>query len=157
MAGERCRRAGARGRHRRQVASHRSRAADQLAVDPIVDVTRVLAGRPARDASDAVLTLIHGADGSVVPFAPLAARLPFIVRAFRGVPAQLAQAADLKDLAHRYVDALCEIDDRPFHWIGGHSFGAVVAREMAALLEQRGKRQASWSVSIRRWRRHASV
>ncbi|WP_185634287.1 thioesterase domain-containing protein [Burkholderia contaminans] len=114
--------------------------ADQLAVDPIVDVTRVLAGRAARDASDAVLTLIHGADGSVVPFAPLAARLPFIVRAFRGVPAQLAQAADLKDLAHRYVDALCEIDDRPFHWIGGHSFGAVVAREMAALLERRGKR-----------------
>ena len=45
------------------------------------------------------------------------------------MPAQLAQAADLKDLAHRYVDALCEIDDRPFHWIGGHSFGAVVARK----------------------------
>ncbi|MEK2601735.1 thioesterase domain-containing protein [Burkholderia arboris] len=117
-----------------------SELADQLSVDPIVDVTRVLAGRAMRDAGDAVLTLIHGADGSVVPFAPLAARLPFRVRAFRGVPAQLAQAADLKDLARRYADALCEIDDRPFHWIGGHSFGAVVAREMAALLEKRGKR-----------------
>ncbi|MCA3843206.1 MAG: hypothetical protein IOB09_02295, partial [Burkholderia sp.] len=85
-----------------------SELADQLSVDPIVDVTRVLAGRAMRDAGDAVLTLIHGADGSVVPFAPLAARLPFRVRAFRGVPAQLAQAVDLKDLARRYVDALCE-------------------------------------------------
>ena len=116
-----------------------SELADQLRVDPIVDVTRVLAGRAMRDAGDAVLTLIHGADGSVVPFAPLAARLPFRVRAFRGVPAQLAQAVDLTDLARRYADALCEIDDRPFHWIGGHSFGAVLAREMAALLEKRGK------------------
>jgi thioesterase domain-containing protein len=121
----------------RQAASE---LADRLTDDPIVDVTRLLAGRPMFGASGVVLTLIHGADGSVVPFAPLAARLPFAVRAFRGLPSQLAQAADLTDLARRYTDALCDIDDQPFHWIGGHSFGAVVAREMALLLEKRGKR-----------------
>lgn len=114
--------------------------AGQFAAASIVDVSRVLAGRTAHDVSGVVLTLIHGADGSVTPFAPLAGRLTFPVRAFRGIPEHVEAALSLPDLARRYVDELCEVDDGPTHWLGGHSFGALVAREMADLLKSRGKR-----------------
>jgi acyl-CoA synthetase (AMP-forming)/AMP-acid ligase II/cytochrome P450/thioesterase domain-containing protein/acyl carrier protein len=59
-----------------------------------------------------------------------------------GAAAGEAPLESLADLAARYLDAISEIQPRgPYH-LGGHSFGGLVALEMARRLEARGEHVA---------------
>lgn len=111
-----------------------------LQLEPVVELSRVLAGLRSGRASGPTLTIVHGADGSAAPFAPLAARLATPLRAIRYLPNVGEACVSLSELANLYADRLLQIESSDTYWIGGHSFGAIVACEMARYLRARGKK-----------------
>jgi thioesterase domain-containing protein len=111
-----------------------------LQLEPVVELSRVLSGHRSDRASGPTLTIVHGADGSVAPFAPLAARLAFPIRAIRYLPNVAEACVSVSELAVLYADRLLQIESTDTYWIGGHSFGAIVACEMARHLQELGKK-----------------
>lgn len=114
-----------------------AKLAHTLAAEPIVELSRAL-GLPPAVTPQPPLYLVHGADGSAAPFAALAARLNCRVHAFC-----LRQAGrrlpSIQALAAHYVKHLLSTAPAARYRIGGHSFGAIVAAEMALILRGAGK------------------
>jgi len=80
------------------------------------------------------LIMIHGGDGSIAPFINLSEHLDFPCTGIQYVP---NQAASIPELASLYVEKLRQKQPQGPYWIGGHSFGAEVACEMAKVLQHK--------------------
>ncbi|WP_434428218.1 thioesterase domain-containing protein [Nannocystis pusilla] len=83
---------------------------------------------------------VHGIGGSAAGYAPLAARLGE-TQPFYALQASLDDAppASLAALAGGYVAAIRQVQPEGPYRIGGWSFGAIVAQEMARQLEADGE------------------
>ncbi|WP_215408857.1 alpha/beta fold hydrolase [Janthinobacterium sp. JC611] len=110
--------------------------AQTLEAESLVELSRAL-GLPAVTQQPA-LYLVHGADGSAAPFAPLAARLNCRVHAFSLREAGRRQPS-IQALAAHYVRRMLSASPATAYRVGGHSFGAIVAAEMATILRSVGK------------------
>ncbi|KAB8061752.1 alpha/beta fold hydrolase [Janthinobacterium violaceinigrum] len=111
--------------------------AHTLEAESIVELSRAL-GLPRAVTPQPPLYLVHGADGSAAPFAALAARLNCRVYAFSLRQAGRRQSS-IQTLAAHYVRLLLSTAPAAAYRIGGHSFGAIVAAEMALILRSVGK------------------
>ncbi|WFR78173.1 alpha/beta fold hydrolase [Janthinobacterium rivuli] len=111
--------------------------AQTLEAESLVELSRALGLPPAAKPQPA-LYLVHGADGSAAPFAALAARLDCRVFAFNLRQAGRRQPS-IQALAAHYVRRMLSGPPAAAYRIGGHSFGAIVAAEMATILRSVGK------------------
>ncbi|MGC5360539.1 type I polyketide synthase [Streptomyces sp. DT24] len=109
-------------------------------------LTRLL-GPERRKSPGPPLYLVHPIGGGALVYRPLAAALAescpthgFTARGFDGQGG--APRKDLCEMAAAYAEEL--LADRPEgeFWLGGSSFGGVVALEMARVLRLRGRRPA---------------
>jgi len=96
--------------------------------------------------SEKPLFLVHGVGGEVLSFKHLASRLPDKLPVFgiqaAGPGSQHPTPVEIPDLAERYADAVASADSEGPYYIGGFSYGAVTALEIAHVLRRRGKRVA---------------
>lgn len=86
---------------------------------------------------------IHGMFGNVLCFRPLACRLgsdqPFYGLQFSGPGATNGPACTVEGLASAYLEEVRSLQSRGPYAIGGYSFGALVAYEMARQLIEDGE------------------
>lgn len=86
---------------------------------------------------------VHGAGGSALPYAELARRLnptrPFYALHAPGLESDAPPAPTLEALCRHYVDALRDVQPHGPYALGGWSFGATAAFEMARQLELAGE------------------
>jgi thioesterase domain-containing protein len=91
-----------------------------------------------KDGDGPPLVLFPGAGGSLLYFEHLAARLPG-----RRIFGATAGRGSVEKVAEAYAAALVDrVGNRPCH-LAGHSFGALVAYEVARLLHRRGRATGS--------------
>ncbi len=89
----------------------------------------------------AVLVVVHGADGSVASFYELARLVDIKLVAVGYQPDHILGCTSIEEFAGVYLKHLANTyPDRPFI-LAGHSFGGLVAYEMAALLHKQNQRQ----------------
>ncbi|HEX4954549.1 MAG TPA: amino acid adenylation domain-containing protein [Thermoanaerobaculia bacterium] len=89
---------------------------------------------------------IHGGAGTVLGYRELAARLgsdrPFLAFQSRGLFDREAPRRSVREMADAYVAALCRRQPSGPYLVGGWSFGAVVALEVARRLRAAGEEVA---------------
>ena len=87
---------------------------------------------------------VHGAGGHVVGYADLARRLgpdqPVYGLQAIGLDGRQVPETDLQAMAARYVTEIRSLQPRGPYYLGGLSFGGVVAFEMARALDAQGER-----------------
>ncbi len=90
------------------------------------------------------LYLVHPAGGHVMCYRQLASRLDAPVTAFQaaGLEGQSQALDNIAAMAHRYVQALIEVQPHGPVFLGGWSSGALIAFEMAAQLQDIGRQVA---------------
>ncbi|MBI4587207.1 MAG: amino acid adenylation domain-containing protein [Candidatus Rokubacteria bacterium] len=96
-----------------------------------------------RGGSGPAFFCVHPVGGSVVCYVDLARHLGPDQPCY-GLQAPLDGErdpfTDLADMAARYIEAIREVQSRGPYFLGGWSFGGIVAYEMARQLERRGHR-----------------
>lgn len=89
------------------------------------------------------LFLLPGAGGSVMYFMPLVRYLPEDLPcwALQGLGHGENESIPdrIEDVAVRYVDLICNLQPKGPYFLAGHSFGALVAFEIARILERQGQ------------------
>ena len=117
-----------------QLADILRRQTDSLRWSPLVALQPRGSSRP--------FFCMPGAGGAVIYFHPLARRLgldqPFYGLQARGLDGESAPHTRVEDIAAYNIDALQLIQPQGPYLLGGHSFGAWVAFEMAQQLRKRG-------------------
>lgn len=92
------------------------------------------------------LVLVHGGGGNVLTYQLLRKHLddeqPLYGLQSLGLSENSSMSRDIRAIARTYVDALAPLEDGQPMYLGGHSFGAIVAYEMAQQLRQAGKNVA---------------
>jgi malonyl CoA-acyl carrier protein transacylase len=92
------------------------------------------------------LYCVHGLDGDVLAFAHLAraldGELSLVALRAHGLEAGETPLGDVREIALRYAKAVRKAASGPYH-LAGHSFGALVAFEMARILRELGSEVAS--------------
>ncbi len=90
------------------------------------------------------LYLVHPAGGHVMCYRQLSSRLDAPVTAFQaaGLDGQSQALDNIAAMAHRYVQALIEVQPHGPVFLGGWSSGALIAFEMAAQLQDIGRQVA---------------
>lgn len=115
--------------------------ADASAVTAAPRLVR-LCGDPA-DRSRPALFLVHAVDGTVVPYAPLAALLAESCTVYgieaAGIQAGTAPVSSLTTMVELYIDLVRSAQPSGPYLLGGWSMGGVVAHELARRLEQDGE------------------
>lgn len=90
----------------------------------------------------APLFCVHPLGGNLLGYLPLVRHLPgrFAVYGLQapGIDADTQPCASLAELAARHLDALLAVQPAPPFLLAGHSFGGLVAFEMASQLRARG-------------------
>ncbi|MCH9757166.1 MAG: hypothetical protein K0U37_08270 [Gammaproteobacteria bacterium] len=102
----------------------------------IVDITDLLAINTTELPSDIVMVMVHGADGSIASFCELAKRVNCRVLAIQYDADTMRSCTTIEAFAEMYLKQLqvrCP-DQMDLIYLGGHSFGGLVAYEMANLL-----------------------
>ncbi|KTC92612.1 MULTISPECIES: alpha/beta fold hydrolase [Legionella] len=98
---------------------------------------------PETDHPAAVLLVVHGADGSVASFYELARLVGIQLIAVSYQPDHILGCSSIEEFAAVYLKHLtAQYPDVPII-LAGHSFGALVAYEMAALLQAQLQKQVS--------------
>lgn len=86
---------------------------------------------------------VPGVGGNVLYLYDLARHLgplqPFYGFQAQGLGGKLDPHTSIEEMAHSYIEALCQVQPQGPYWLGGHSFGGWVAFEMAQQLQQRGQ------------------
>lgn len=86
---------------------------------------------------------IPGVGGSAIYFLELARRLgndqPFYGLQARGLDGDLEPLTTVEEIASEYIKAIQTVEFQGPYRLGGHSFGAVVAFEMAQQLQRQGQ------------------
>ncbi|MEM4658889.1 MAG: amino acid adenylation domain-containing protein, partial [Candidatus Methanosuratincola sp.] len=99
---------------------------------------------------------VHPIGGSVLCYANLARSLgqdrPFYGIESPGIHGRLEPMGSIEDMAACYIEAMREVQPRGPYLIGGHSFGGIVAFEMAQQLRARGE-EVSLLVLLDSWPR----
>ncbi|MGH9958316.1 MAG: alpha/beta fold hydrolase, partial [Pyrinomonadaceae bacterium] len=117
-----------------QLADILRRQTDSLRWSPLVAIQPEGSSRP--------FFSMPGAGGSVIYFHALARRLgldqPFYGLQARGLDGESTPHTRAEDIAAYNIDALQAIQPQGPYLLGGHSFGASVAFEMAQQLRKRG-------------------
>jgi thioesterase domain-containing protein len=117
-----------------QLAGILRRQTDSLRWSPLVALQPRGSSRP--------FFCMPGAGGAVIYLHPLARRLgldqPFYGLQARGLDGESAPHTRVEDIAAYNIDALQVIQPQGPYLLGGHSFGAWVAFEMAQQLQKRG-------------------
>ena len=84
-----------------------------------------------------------GSGGNVIYFHQLARHLgteqPFYALQARGLDGESTPLTRVEDIASYYLEAIRRVQPQGPYLLGGHSFGALVAFEMAQQLQQRGQ------------------
>jgi thioesterase domain-containing protein/acyl carrier protein len=87
-----------------------------------------------------------GSGGNVIYFHQLARHLgteqPFYALQARGLDGESAPLTCVEDIADYYLEAIRTVQPQGPYLLGGHSFGAIVAFEMAQRLHRQGKKVA---------------
>jgi len=90
-----------------------------------------------------ILFLVHTGGGSVLNYVPLvrhlAANRPVHAVQARGLSGEAVPQSDLREIAADYIEALRAIQPRGPYRLGGHSFGGLIAYEMASQLVAQGE------------------
>jgi aspartate racemase len=90
--------------------------------------------------------VVHGVGGNVLSYSTLARHLgpeqPVYGLQSRGVDGRTAQLVSLEEMATRYIAELRRIQPEGPYALGGHSYGGIVAFEMARQLHIQGQRIA---------------
>jgi amino acid adenylation domain-containing protein len=85
---------------------------------------------------------VHGLGGGVIGYAPLARHMPgqpfYALQAFGQEPGQTPDES-IEQMAARYLQVVREVQPRGPYSLGGYSFGALVAYEMAQELLDQGE------------------
>jgi acyl-coenzyme A synthetase/AMP-(fatty) acid ligase/thioesterase domain-containing protein len=128
-----------------------NRTSDELLLNPIVTINAV-GGRPP-------FVCVHDGSGAVLAFGALAATLdrdrPFHALQLEGVP--VGRMSSVRRLAAHYVSCLMRERLGPPLALGGFSFGATTAFEMARRLARAGERpELLVLIDPRRGEQHAS-
>lgn len=89
---------------------------------------------------------IHGVGGNVVGFRDLGRRMgpthPFFGIQARGLDGSKPCIASVEEMAARYLSDIRSVQPEGPYFLGGYSFGGLVAYEMARTLEARGEEVA---------------
>ena len=97
-----------------------------------------------KDGSATPFFIVHGIGGSVVEFAPLGKLIradnPVYAIQARGLDGAEPPIASVEDMADCYVDAIRQKQPQGPYFLGGYSFGGLVAMEIARRLKQAGER-----------------
>ena len=87
-----------------------------------------------------------GSGGNIVPFHQLARLMgterPFYAMQARGLDGQSAPFTRVEEVAVYYLEAIRAVQPQGPYFLGGYSFGALVAFEMAQQLHRQGQRVA---------------
>lgn len=90
-----------------------------------------------------ILFLVHTGGGTVLNYMPLvrhlAADRPVHAIQARGLSGEAPPQSDLSEIAADYIGALRAIQPRGPYRLGGHSFGGLIAYEMASQLVSNGE------------------
>jgi thioesterase domain-containing protein len=89
-----------------------------------------------------IFVIVHGADGSIAPFYPLASLLNTTLVAIGYDPSVVQGCETIEDFARMYLDQLVAQYPNRFYIFAGYSYGGLVAYEMAALAQRR------WEIKI---------
>ncbi len=88
----------------------------------------------------APLFVVHGLGGTVIELSKVANLIrhggPIYGVQAKGLDGTLAPLTTVKDMAAYYVDAIREVQPEGPYYLGGYSFGGLVALEMARLLKR---------------------
>jgi len=87
-----------------------------------------------------VFVIVHGADGSIVSFYELARLLNIPVIAIRYIPSLVESCQTIEQFAAIYLDHFLKCYPTVSYILAGHSFGGLVALEMAVLAHAQGKK-----------------
>lgn len=97
--------------------------------------------QPAGSAS--TLFFVHGLGGTVMRFHELAKHMapdqPFVCFQAQGIDGNLPVLNDVNDMAELYLKHLRTAQSRGPYYLGGYSFGGLVALEMARRLAEAGE------------------
>jgi thioesterase domain-containing protein/acyl carrier protein len=108
------------------------------------------------------LFCVHPGGGNVLGYEEFIAHLHadqpvYGIQAYGVVEGQTPHA-DIREMAARYIQAMREVQPSGPYYLGGESFGGLVAYEMACQLTRHGERVAflfvgdSWPKTVHRWR-----
>ncbi|GAA0331149.1 hypothetical protein GCM10009087_46640 [Sphingomonas oligophenolica] len=90
-----------------------------------------------------ILFLVHTGGGTVLNYVPLvrhlAADRPVHAVQARGLSGEAAPQSDLREIAADYIEALRSIQPLGPYRLGGHSFGGLIAYEIASQLAAQGE------------------
>jgi phthiocerol/phenolphthiocerol synthesis type-I polyketide synthase E len=124
--------------------AERERAAGQGTAGETAAVRAVaLHGDDQGSSSESPVFLAADATANALSYLPLAGLLAGIRRVYGLEPTDAGMARmPIEDSAARHVDALLRVQEAGPYILGGWSFGAVIAHEMAFQLAARGERTA---------------
>lgn len=90
-----------------------------------------------RQAPGAALFMVHPLSGSAICYGQLSALLscPFYGLQSAALETDAVPLECIKEMATRYVELLCSVQEEGPYLLGGWSFGGIVALEMASQLE----------------------
>jgi acyl-CoA synthetase (AMP-forming)/AMP-acid ligase II/thioesterase domain-containing protein/acyl carrier protein len=134
------------GRHLPAAALLRATTLRALAAEIDAGATISTLALVQRGAGRPPFFCVHGLDGNVVNFKPLAEAMgadqPFYSFQAKGLDGREAPLERIEDMARLYLDDLLREQPRgPYH-LGGWSFGGLVALEMARRLRASGREVA---------------
>ncbi|MCB0061670.1 MAG: alpha/beta fold hydrolase [Caldilineaceae bacterium] len=102
--------------------------------------TPLIAMRPK--GTQTPIFCVHGSDGSALAFTNLAqafdADRPFYALQARGIDGESAPQQSIAAMATAYIEAIQQLQPTGPYYLGGYSFGGLVAYEMVQQLQQQG-------------------
>ncbi|ARG98334.1 alpha/beta fold hydrolase [Legionella micdadei] len=96
---------------------------------------------PLDSGGSTIFIMVHGADGSIASFYELARKLHFPLVGVSYVHSVVGHCESIEAFAATYLDFLSQSYPDVNYVLAGHSFGGLVAYEMAAMLAAKKKRE----------------